>query len=357
MESKKKMFISGKLSGTRTFKSDLMAIKEPDNIEKFLLDFCDFKLSKDVLITNKITTITTDEQLDKMIEDLKSIEAVGLYVNETEEKIFVSANKDDNYIIEFDDEMRRILQLFFAKPDTNKYIINSYSSLAWFNKNEIEIRSIFDIPTYLKILTNKADPYKKVSDYLKEYTDYTNTIEDDTEKCIKIASFCLYFGQYLGKQCLDFNLSETAKIINENTDFEITKFNKLNENGGTKIELEFNNNDETFEARVETDLKSFKDKAYGITPLNRIVPKYSKDIKEMLKSAYLEDLTLQTLNNLYINNIPAIFDFEKNRYVIRCKAKNLSSIISVVQAVFSEAYSKLFGKMPRFTIECHVLYD
>lgn len=357
MESKKKIFVSGRLSGTRTFKSDLLSIKEPDNVEKFLLDFCNFKLSKDVLMINTITTVTTVEQLDKMINTLQKYESVGLFINELDEKIFVSASSDDNFIVEFDLEMKKALQLFFAKPEINKYIINSFSALSWLSKNEIEIRSLYDIPTYLKILTNRADPYKKPVDYLKEYTDYTYSLEDETQNNMIVACFSLYFGQYLGKQCVDFNLSETAKIINENTDFEITKFNKLNEKSGSKIVLKFNNNEETFENKSTLDVVTYKYKAYGITPLNRIIPKYSKDIKDILKDAYQEDLTLQTLNNLYINNIPAIFDFEKDKYIIGCKAKNISSIISVAQAVFSEAYSKLFGKMPRFSIECHVLYD
>ena len=71
--------------------------------------------------------------------------------------------------------------------------------------------------------------------------------------------------------------------------------------------------EDAFKEKVEKDLKQYEKNAYLKSPLKRVIPKYknySKVIDSDLKTAYMEDLILKTLNELYNNNLPVKYNAE-----------------------------------------------
>ncbi len=358
MEQRKKIFVSGKLSGTHTYKDDLISKENPDNIEKFLLDFCDFKLSKDMLAFSNIQEITDDNQALEMIKNIESPCKLGIYFNKIFKKAFLSFSENKNIIISINGFTIKAIFELLSNSEITKYIINSFSTLNWIKEYGVEIKSLYDIPTFIKLLTNRVDPYKPEMEYLKEYTDYGYDNSENDE--MTVACFCRVFGQILDEKSEEFGLLDASKAINENNEYELMELNKIGEQDYTILEIAYNGLKEVFSERNIKDIKQFESKAYVLSPLKRIIPKYknyNKEIAENLESAYLEDLTLKTLNELYNNNLPVKYDFENEKYIIFCKAKNLNNIFSVTQAVFTQVFSGLFDKMPHLKIECDVMYE
>ena len=91
-----------------------------------------------------------------------------------------------------------------------------------------------------------------------------------------------------------------------------------------------------------------------MSPLNRIAPKFKQDISTLIYEIYAEDLSITLLNELYNNNIPVKLDEETNKYIITCKFKNFSNIISLLTAIFTETFYTLFEQSPEIHIECFV---
>ena len=149
-------------------------------------------------------------------------------------------------------------------------------------------------------------------------------------------------------------------MLNENNEYEIMDLNNKNTNEQTIIEIRYDDLEDAFKEKVEKDLKQYEKNAYLKSPLKRVIPKYknySKVIDSDLKTAYMEDLILKTLNELYNNNLPVKYNAETEIYTIFCKAKNINNVFSVTQAVFKSVFSEFFDKMPHFLIKCDVLYD
>ena len=145
----RKAFASGLLSGTHTFKNDLLEIENPDEIEKFLLEFCSFKLSKDLLVISSITSIASSEQESN---------AVGLYITPGFEKLYIATDNNENYIIDIIDTSPALIGKLTSIDTVSKYIINSFSLLKLLGERNLEARRLFDIPTYIKLLINNVDP-------------------------------------------------------------------------------------------------------------------------------------------------------------------------------------------------------
>ena len=143
----KKALLSGKLNGTRSLISDLSGIENPDDIEQFLLAF---NLAKfEAIDDNEIIYIADDQEFQ------------------------TPANKTGWNYIRLNSISTALISTFIAKEQPVKYAFNSFSFIKWCISKNIDIRNIYDIPTYIKLLTNEIDPFKSINDYIKEYTNYT----------------------------------------------------------------------------------------------------------------------------------------------------------------------------------------
>ena len=355
MESTKKAFISGKLNGTHTYKNDLKSIENPDEIERFLLDFYEFKLSKDLLVISNISTISGSESFLNEIEKIKKYKAIGIYIPSNFEKIYIAAEKDINYSIDVTGLLPALIGKLTSLDGISKYIINSFTLLKWLGDNSLEAKQVFDIPTYIKLLTNDVDPYKKAKEYLSKYSDFEDNNSDEEKNNMILARFSLNFGQYLAEKTAEFNLQNVSIQINENAEFEAIKWPILSkEECASTIVFKYINMENALENKAKQSIDNSQKKAYILTSLGRIIPKYNWKMDETVKNALFEDLTIKILGNLYSNNIPVRYEIEKNEYIISCKQKNIGNIFNITQAIFIDSFDSIFSQSPEISIKCHI---
>ena len=376
MEETKKILLSGKLSGTRTFSSELEQIENPDNIEKFLLYFSKLKIDlnninellndindyqsssntvDDCTIENKeenkIIYINDDQDLLEINDLILNSAFISIYYTDNFSRLYITLDSGDTIIIRLNKVSPAIIGLFISKETTIKYAINSFNFIKWCNSNNIDIKNLFDIPTYIKLLTNDVDPFKTVENYLTQYTTYEFDNENNEKNNIAISNFIYIFGQLLSKYVKEFDLSTISKSINENSYFEGNTFNNT---GNCIIKIAYTNVDIVIANILEDIVSKYKEKAYIISPLNRIAPKFRQNITNLIHEIFAEDLSITILNELCNNNIPVKLDYETNTYIITCKFKNFANVINLINAIFSETFFTIFEQTPEIHMECTI---
>lgn len=351
MEENKKILLSGRLSGTRTFSSELEQIETPDEIEKFLLYFSKLNISADKLKSLEIKYINDDQELLEITDSILNSEYISLYHTENFSRLYVVADLHKIFAIRLNKVSPAIIGTFISKEKPAKYLINSFNFIKWCNSNNIDIKNLFDIPTYIKLLTNDVDPFKTAESYLSQYTDYVLDSNDNEKNSIAISTFIYEFGNLLSKFIEKFDLATVSKLINENSYYEGNSFNNT---GNCTIIISYTNVNEAILNISKSVSDKFQNKAYIVSPLNRIAPKFKQDVPTLIYELYAEDLSIAILNELYNNNIPVKLNDETNRYIVTCKFKNFANMVTIISAIFSEAFFTLFDQMPEMHMECSI---
>lgn len=354
MEENKKILLTGKLSGTRTFISELEKIECPDSIEQFLLMFSKLKLELPTTLKNtKITYINDDQDLLQAIKKIQDSKYISLFHNENFSRLYITIDTEEAFMIRLNKVSPAIIGIFISKETPIKFAINSFEFIKWCNLNSIDIKNLLDIPTYIKLLTNDVDPFKNAEDYFTKYTNHTlETFELNYDSnSIAISYFIYSFGKFLATAIEEFDLTVVNKLINENSYYEGNTFNNT---GNCSVIFSYTNVQEAISNILPDVLEKNENKTYIISPLNRIVPTFKQDITKLIYEVYEEDLTIAILNELYNNNIPVKFNYNTNEYMITCKFKNFSNIISILQAIFYDAFFTLFDQSPEIHVECDI---
>lgn len=345
MESKKGI-ISGKLNGTRSLISDLESIENPDEIEKFLLDFTSKKF--ETSSANEIVYISDDQDFLECMSSIESSNYISLNPTSNFSKLYITTDERKTYMIRLNSISTALIGSFIAKEKPIKYALNSFSFIKWCVSKNIDVRNIYDIPTYIKLLTNEIDPFKTVESYVEEYTNYTLK-EDDVEKNnIIICNFIYDFGKFLDKYVSDFELSTVCKLINENSYFEGNTFNNT---GSCEIVISYNNLLTAVKSVVQLKKNEFSEKAYIKSPLGRIAIKYGHKIEDLIEELYLEDMSLTVLNELYNNNIPVVLN-DDDSYKITCKYKSFNNVTALLNAVFNDVFYSMFEQSAEIKMNC-----
>jgi len=347
MEENKKILLSGRLSGTRTFTSELEKIEFPDAIEQFLLMFSQLKL--DLPSISEVKYINDDQDLLEIVEKLYTCEYISLFHTENFSRLYITNDLNETFMIRLNKVSSAIIGTFISREKPIKFAINAFDFIKWCNSKSIEIKNLLDIPTYIKLLTNDVDPFQSTENYCMQYTNYILSENEPEKNAVTISQFIYQFGKLLSKAIEEFDLTVVNKLINENSYYEGNTFNNT---GNCVITLNYTNVEQAICSILSDVLEKYKNKAYIISPLNRIAPKFKQDIEKLIYEVYAEDLSIAILNELYNNNIPVKLNYENNQYVITCKFKNFGNIVTILQAIFSDAFFTLFDQSPEIHMEC-----
>ena len=182
-----------------------------------------------------------------------------------------------------------------------------------------------------------------------QYTNYVIDNNDNEKNNMMLSNFIYVFGRLLAKYIEDFDLDTVSRLINENSYYEGNTFNNT---GNCIINIQYTNVESAISNITPEIVDKFKDKSYIISPLNRIAPKFKQDVSNLIYETYAEDLSITILNELYNNNIPVKLNYETNTYVVTCKFKNFTNIVTILNAIFSEAFLTLFDQTPEMYMEC-----
>lgn len=344
----KAAFLSGKLSGTKTLESELEAIGNPDEIEMFLRAFIKAKFTLDT--DNEIIYVNDDEDFKARINDIEKCDAVSIYVNESFSRLYVTTEKKVTYAVRMNKVSTELINSFISQETPIKYALNSFAFVRWCNSKAIDLRNVYDIPTYIKLLTNDIDPFKTVGDYIKEYSD-EELLEDDNERnCVLIGNFIYKFGMYLAEFVENFNLSSVSKLINENSYFEATSFE---ESGLCKIRFSYIDLAKHINEIVKEKVEQYSERGYLVSPLGRIAIKFGRKVENIMFELYCDDLQLMILNELYNNNIKVTL-LEENLYQVTCKYKSFSSVITMITAIMNDIFYTMFQSMVDIKLDCIV---
>lgn len=344
----KAAFLSGKLTGTKTLESELEAIKNPDEIEMFLKAFIKTKFTLDT--DNEIIYVNDDEDFSIRISDLEKCETVSIYVNESFTRLYITNSEKITYAVRINKVSTNLINSFISKETPVKYALNSFSFVRWCNSKSIDLRNVYDIPTYIKLLTNDIDPFKTVEEYIREYSDEELSDEDNEKNCILIGNFIYKFGTYLAEFVEKFSLSSVSRLINENSYFEATSFE---ENGLCKIRFSYMDLTKHIKEVIEDKIKEYEERAYLISPLGRIAIKFGRKPENIMFELYADDIQLMVLNELYNNNIKVTL-LEENLYQVTCKYKSFSSVISIITAILNDIFYTMFQDMVDIKLDCIV---
>lgn len=350
MEDNKKVLLSGKLSGTRTFESELANIENPDDIEKFLLFFLKLNIDNVELESKQVVHIYNDNTFSEASNVISNCDCIGIYHTEDFSNLYITTNNMQTYIIDLNTVSANMLGNFISKETPIKYSINSFNFIKWCNSKNLDIKNLYDIPTYIKLLTNNVDPFKTPLDYLTSYSSYT--CENDSAKNnIAICNFVLKLGNILAEYIDKFDLATVSKLINENSYYE----GKISSTtGNCTIIFTLKNIDNAILNISKNLSKTYEDKLYIISPLNRIVPKFKQNVNSLICEIYYEDLSTTILNELYNNDIPVKLDYETNKYIITCEFKKYISILNLLINIFTEVFRTLFEETPEICLESKI---
>ena len=342
----KEAFLSGKLSGTKTLEKELNEISNPDEIEMFLRAFIKTKFT--LSTENEIVYVNDDDDFTNRVEDLKKQDAVSIYVNESFTRLYVTTSSKVTYAVRLNKVSTSLIGSFISEEFPVKYALNSFAFVRWCNAKSIDLRNVYDIPTYIKLLTNDIDPFKSVSEYVREYSDEELSEDDNERNCVLIGNFVLEFGTYLAEFVEKFNLSNVSKLINENSYFEATSFE---ETGLCKIRFSYIDLGKHIEEVIDENVKKFEERAYLISPLGRIAIKFGRKLENIIRELYNDDLQLMILNELYNNNIKVTL-LEENLYQVTCKYKSFSSVMTMITAIMKDIFYTMFQNMVDIKLEC-----
>lgn len=346
MEDAKKAFVSGKLSGTRSMVSDIESLSDPDDVEKFLLEFSSIKFEFDT--NNPIKYINDDQDFLECLEIIDSSKYISIHPTPSFSRLYITTDDKCTYIIRLNKVSTALIATFIAKEQPIKFALNSFAFIKWCNSKNIDMRNIFDIPTYIKLLTNDVDPFKTVDDYITQYTSYALSETDNETNSIIIGNFIYEFGKYLESYIDKFELSTVCKSINENTYFEGSTFNN---SGKCIINVSYTNLSETIDTIASEIQKKYEKNVYVVSPLNRIAPKFGHTTATLIKELYSEDIIISLLNEFYNNNIPTKLN-DDNSFTITCKYKNFSNVLSITTAILNEVFFVLFSQSPEIHLDC-----
>lgn len=349
MEENKKILLSGRLSGTRTFTSELEQLDNPDDIEKFLLYFSKLNIDMDELHCTNFKYINDDQELLEINSQILASEYISIYPTENFSRLYITLDTRETFAIRLSKISPAIIGAFISKEKPIKFSINSFNFIKWCTSKSIEIKNLLDIPTYIKLLTNDVDPFKTAENYLMQYTNYVIDNNDNEKNNMMLSNFIYVFGRLLAKYIEDFDLDTVSRLINENSYYEGNTFNNT---GNCIINIQYTNVESAISNITPEIVDKFKDKSYIISPLNRIAPKFKQDVSNLIYETYAEDLSITILNELYNNNIPVKLNYETNTYAVTCKFKNFTNIVTILNAIFSEAFLTLFDQTPEMYMEC-----
>ena len=343
----KAAFLSGKLTGTKTLEGELESIQNPDEIEMFLKALIHAKFTIDY--DNEIIYVNDDEEFTEKFLEIENFDAVSIYVNESFSRLYITANKK-TYAVRINKINSDLINKFISKEKPIKYALNAFSFVKWCNQKSIDLRNVYDIPTYIKLLTNNVDPFLTHADYMKQYADF-DLIEDDNERnAIAIGNFILKFGEYLAEFVEKFELSNVSRIINENSYFEASA---LLEDGLCKVSFAYMNLQENITELVRKNIKNYEERAYIISPLGRIALKFGSKPEKIMEEVYNSDIELMVLNELYNNNIK-VFLREENLYEVICKYKSVGSVVNIVTDIMKDIFYTMFERNVDIKLECIV---
>lgn len=343
----KAAFLSGKLNGTKTLETELEAISNPDEVEMFLKAFIKTKFTLDT--DNEIIYVNDDDDFESQISKIENCEVVSIYVNDSFTRLYVTTNEKQTYAVRINKVSTNLINSFISKEIPVKYALNSFSFVRWCNSKSIDLRNVYDIPTYIKLLTNDIDPFKTVEEYIKEYSDEELT-EDNEKNCILIGNFIYKFGTYLAEFVDKFNLSNVSRLINENSYFEATSFE---ETGLCKIRFSYLDLTKHIKEVIQDKIKEQEERAYLISPLGRIAIKFGRKSESIMFELYSDDIQLMILNELYNNNIKVTL-LEENLYQVTCKYKSFSSVITMITAILNDIFYTMFQDVVDIKLDCIV---
>lgn len=347
-EGNKIALMSGKLSGTKTLSYVLENVQNPDEIEKFLKEFIKLKIHFDV--SNEPIYINDDQDFLEHLNEIENSEYISIYTNESFNRLYITIDRKRTYIIRINKVNSNIIAKFISKEKPVKFSLNSFNFIKWCVMQKIDMRNIYDIPTYIKILTNEVDPFKTIGDYIKQYTDFQLNSDDNEMNSLIIGNFIYEFGKFLNEYAKKFGIDSVCKLINENSYYEAI-MTKSTDN--CIIKFHYSNLRQAIDTIVEEKEKEYKEKEYILSPLGRIAIKYGHDIKEIIEELYAEDISITILNELYNNNIHVILDEEDN-YVVNCKYKNINNVFSLITAILDDIFYTMFKQTFEATIHCEV---
>lgn len=347
MEENKKILLSGKLSGTRSFLSDLEKIDFPDDVEKFLLEFS--KLKIELFSSYDIKYINDDQEFLDVIDHICASRFISIYHTDNFSRLYLRIDSGEIFVVRLNKVSPAIVGTFITSENSIKFAINAFNFIKWCNTKSIDIKNLYDIPTYIKLLMNDVDPFKSIESYVSDYTTYIFDEDDNEKNSAFICNFIYQFGCILSEYIEEFDLTTVSKLINENSYYEGNSFNNT---GNCKIILSFQNINNAIQNISQEIVNNYKEKAYIVSPLNRIAPKFKHQEYDLIYDVFTEDLSITILNELYNNNIPVKLDYSTNQYIITCKFKNCSHIIHVLTAIFSEVFYTLFNQTPEIHLEC-----
>lgn len=348
MDLNKKGLLSGKLNGTRTLISDLQSLDNPDEVEKFLLDFASTKF--DIDSKNKIIYISDDQDFLESTTAIETSNYISLNPTPNFAKLYITTDDRKTYMLRLNNISTTLIGTFIAKEKPIKYALNSFSFIKWCISKNIDIRNIYDIPTYIKLLTNEINPFKSLADYVKEYTGYDLKEDDDETNNIICSNFIYDFGKFLDKYVSKFDLSTVCKLINENSYFEGNSFNNA---GNCEIVISYDNLVPTIKATALSKQNEYNEKAYIKSPLGRIAIKFKHKTDELIEELFLEDIALTVLNELYNSNIPVATE-DGYSYKITCKYKNFNNVVSLLNAVFNDVFYSMFEQTAEIKMNCKI---
>ena len=346
MNENKTAFLSGKLNGTKTLENELNDIKNPDLYEKFLIEYINLKF--DINTDNEMIYINDDQDFEEKISDIEKSEYASFVVNQNFNRLYITTDERKTYAVRINKINSNLISNLISKEKPKKFLLNSFAFIKWCSEKKIDIRNIYDIPTYIKILTNNINLEMSLNQYIKKYTN-KELIEDDNElNNIIIGNFIYDFGRYLEKYINEFELLNICKLINENAYYESLG---ITNDGECEILFSYYELENILTEIIEKEKNKLKEKAYVLSPLGRIALKFSKNENELMNEIYLEDLEIIILNELYNNNIHAKI-LKDNLYKVSFKFKNFNHVVSIITAILTDIFYRMFEEKVKIKIEC-----
>lgn len=340
--------MSGKLNGTKTLESILNTKDNLDSIETFLKEFINLKINFDV--DNEVIYINDDQDFLLHINSIESSEYISIYANKAFTRMYITLANKKTYIIRINKVSSTIIGKFISKEQPIKFSLNSFNIVKWCVAQNIDMRNVYDIPTYIKILTNEVDPFKTIEDYIREYSEH-ELIEDDNEhNSIVIGNFICEFGKFLCENARKFDIDAVCRLINENGYYEAVINGDMD---NCIIKFFYLNLKQAIEGIIKEKEEEFKDKEYIISPLGRIAIKHGNNIQQLIGEVYYEDISITILNELYNNNIHVSLN-EENVYIVTCKYKNVSNVFSLITATLNDIFYTMFRQTFEADIRCEV---
>ena len=275
MDENKTAFLSGRLNGTKTLETELNSIQNPDMYEKFLIEFLNLKLKFG--INNEIIYLNDKDVLDERFKSIDESTHVSIFIDEKFNKICITTNDKKTYIIKINKTNITFISNLISRERPVKFLLNSFSFIKWCSEKRIEVKNVFDILSYIKILTNNVDIESNMENYIEKYTNKKLDQNDDNINKVIIGNYILEFGKYLEKYINQFNLINICKLINENAYYESLKTKKETE---CEIVFSYYELKTLMDEYVKKIVSQYKDKCYVLSPLGKIALKFGRDEKD-----------------------------------------------------------------------------